>query len=271
MNFGSLEKIETVILRPSSNFRIKNVVTFGSRNEIGGRKDAFYENSYKSNKYNNLDYVSSNTLETQDYLVFEYNEYDAETKKRKKEEIFISYPHIYELKNLIESVYTEYLEGQVFKTNDEGILYISNEYEDYFEKIKLINNKNIGLLFDVLENYDENLQTVSYEEGITFVFNDEDYRTTISMDSFYYIYRFVNEFNLLQSSQNLILLSFMNEIANGLNLTNKTVSESKSGKINGRKIKSRKEIKENKKKELDERQKAFFPDENDPREEIPFN
>ena len=60
MNFGNLEKIEELILRPSKNFSIKNTVVLGRRNsKNGNRIDCFRENCYKSDKYTNYQYLGN--------------------------------------------------------------------------------------------------------------------------------------------------------------------------------------------------------------------
>lgn len=265
MNFGSLEKIESIILRPAKNFIIKNVVIFGSRDSVGFRIDALKDRTYKSNKYSNTDYVGRLSLETSDYLVFEFS--NTINDKRKTEEIFISYPHIYEFKEILEEIYTEYANNDVFKYNKNNIPYLTEEYKEYLKKIELINNKNIGFMFDVLEEYDDVAHVTNYSEGITIIFNDEELYSTVSMDTFYYIYRFVNEFNLLQSSQNLINLSYMTEMSKSLNLTNEITKEIKHGHVVGRSIKSRSEIEKSKEEKLEE----FVKTNDELPEEVPFD
>jgi len=125
-------------------------------------------------------------------------------------------------------------------------------------------------MFDVKELHDENLGTTEYKECITFLFNNDQLYSSVDTDTFYYIYRFIDEFNLLQSSQNLINLSFMNEISRCLNLINeKAPNEAKGGRVI-RKIKGRKEIEETNKAKEEMLGSMLGKYDDDPREEIPF-
>lgn len=247
MNFGNMERVSSTILRPAHNLKIKNVVTFGTRNYGNGkREDAIKVKGYKSNKYSDVDYVSDLSIETNDYLVFEAN---APDDFKKRSEVFISYPHITNVKNSFTKMLS-LAEGKskkkdgtkkiVFKETKDGQPYITEEYQDFIIKIDgMINNKSMILMFDIIEKSDID-NSILYSRAISIFFNDEEIYATVDIENFSGIVSFLNDFNLLLSSQNLMVMSYQYQMARALDLSAKT-SRGSGGKpvSNRRKLASK--------------------------------
>jgi len=214
MNFGNLEKIEELILRPSSKFSIKNTVILGRRNtKTGNRIDCFKEDCYKSNKYTNYQYVGNLYIESSDFLVFSCKDNDT----NKVNEVYSSYQHIQKIRNAFNKV-AEDIED-AFRIFEDGTIVLKPEYEDYAVKINnLVGNHCIQIVFDVV--YDEDSVSNKYDRGVTIFFNEENYYTTIKEEELHGITYFINNFNLLSSSQHLKQMAYMQQLAHSLELEN---------------------------------------------------
>jgi len=215
MNFGNLEKIEELILRPSSKFSIKNTVVLGRRNsKSGNRIDCFKEDCYKSNKYTNYQYVGNLYIESSDFLVFSCKDDDT----NKVNEVYSTYKHIEKIRDGFNTILKNIEDA--FDVLDTGEIVLKYDYEHYVVKINnLVNNNSIQMVYDVI--YDENkLEGKQYERGITIFFNEESFYTTISEEEFHGITYFINNFNLLSSSQHLKQMAYMQQIAYALELEN---------------------------------------------------
>lgn len=215
MNFGNLESTESTIFKFRS-LKIKNKVVFAQTNSKNQRKDALYTNAYKSRKYSNLDIVGSLKIETSDYLIFEY--YNKETNKRT--EIYASYPHIKRIKNSFNELYNiiEEKRDEIYIINEDDYkeCYLNDEYENVQVEINhLVGNHSIILILDIYEGEDEAL-----EPGVTLFFNGEEDYITLKLEEFEGLCYFLENFDLLSSSQNLYILSYMQEMAHSMKLEN---------------------------------------------------
>jgi hypothetical protein len=120
---ANVERIERTIYN-SGKFTIKNVVTTGSKGKDDIKLDAIYERQYNSKKYSNKSQLESIHVNTSDFLVFAFNDY----QNKINEEIYISYPHILEIKqlfaNAVQMVRTQdmYVNGNVNPKYNEVVL-----------------------------------------------------------------------------------------------------------------------------------------------------
>ena len=219
-NFGNLEKIESVILRPCKNLIIKNVVQFGS-SSIRDKKryDAVRSYSYQTNKYSDHNYVGSLYLETSDFLVFQYTNYDK--GKKINEEVFISYPQFKKLKNHFNEFYKIAMDQDVYiQSEKDNSIFINDEFMNYENKItNMVNGKSMSLIFDTIDHKTVD-DSIECEPAVSLFISEEEYIVTMSFDVFEMLLDFLNSFNLLTSSQQLINFAYMTEIANAFNLKN---------------------------------------------------
>jgi len=252
MNFGNLEKIEELILRPAKNFIIKNTVVLGRRNSKNGfRIDCFKENVYKSNKYDNYKYLGSLYMESSDFLVFNCKN----DENNSSVEIYSSYQHIQKIRNGFNTM-LEHLDEAFYEDKEEGIITLKPEYETFVVDINgLVNNHSIKMIYNV--NYDEDAVSHKYEKAVTIVFNDEAFYTTITDENLQGITYFLNNFNLLSSSQHLKQMAYMQQIAYALELENQEMlpteyTTGSGGKLNSKPKRNFKRINRNNEEENDE-------------------
>lgn len=272
VNYGNLEKIESVILRPAPNFSIKNVVVFGSRSfKNGMRYDSLKEVPYKTNKYSDLDIVGKVCIETSDYLVFNY----SDISRKINVEIFMSYQHIHKLRDVfskcLKAVQNKCIinkEKQKMFIKTKGNYYINPDFEEWYLSVNnLIGGKSMNFVLD-LKEIEEINGDVTTVPAIEILFNDEDISVTLDKESLDAVSYFLDNFDLLSSSQNLSLMSYLTQMANGLNLENKTYSKAMGGKL----LKKVKPVSK-KKKQAPEitGDEDFMKIEDTDEEEIPFN
>lgn len=205
MNFGNLEKIESVLLRPCKNLSIKNVIVLGKRNFKDGRKiDSISSKTYNSNKYIDINKLQTINIETSDFLVFSYFNYKA----KEGVEIYFSYPHLYDLMESFKYIMDTIRNEKVFIKDKNGNVFLNEEYEQYVIEIdELVGNKSIKIIFDIYEDEDIN-EEIKTQEAITIFFNSSEMYSTIRLKELKGLIYFLEKFNLLLSSQNLLLIAF---------------------------------------------------------------
>jgi len=244
MDFGNLEKIEELILRPSSKFSIKNTVVLGRRDtRNGNRIDCFKERCYKSDKYTNHQYVGSLYMESSDFLVFSCKDDNSNNVN----EIYSSYQHMEKIRKAFNNILSKM--DDAFTVYGDGTIVLNPEYESYIEKINgLIGNHSIQMIFDV--NHDEEKVSNQYQKCVTIFFNEEKYYTTVTEDELHGITYFINNFNLLSSSQHLKQMAYLHQIASALGLENAEIlpteySYGSGGKITNGKKRNFKKVSKN--------------------------
>jgi hypothetical protein len=120
---ANVERIERTIYS-SGKFTIKNSVSVGSKGKDDVKLDAIYERQYNSKKYSNKSQLESIHVNTSDFLVFAFNDY----QNKINEEIYVSYPHILEIKqmfaNAVQMVKTQdmFVNGNVNPKYSEVVL-----------------------------------------------------------------------------------------------------------------------------------------------------
>ena len=78
---NNVDKVEKVLFK-SGKFTIKNSIILGSKNSVTGvRIDPIHTKSYNSNKYVGIPTLSSININTSEFIVFEYNDFDAKIRE----------------------------------------------------------------------------------------------------------------------------------------------------------------------------------------------
>jgi hypothetical protein len=265
VDFGTLEKIESVIFVPKgTTFMLKNVVKFGDFNKGKNRirKNALYEKSYKSKLYSDVDNLGALSLTTKDYLVFSYldNSSKESIKKKLNVEVYISYPHIKKVKDALELALKmaqnkHKKNGEIEKVfiKKNGTYYINPDYEDYFIQIDhLINDASIIIMFDLIEEQTTDEDVVISKPAVNFLFNNEEANCSMDIETLDALVYFISNFNLLTSSQNLMMMAYMQQMSRSLELKSSVYSAGE-GYRGGTVVKNFKPSKKNsRKKKLEE-------------------
>lgn len=204
--FDNLEKLERVLLNPCSYFSLKNVVMLGQvNNKDKKRLNPVSFNSYKTKKYSNKEYVESISLKSSEFLVLSYNNINEKIN----EDIFISYPHLYRIKDAF-SIMLDAITSNRISDNDlelfiecDGELYINSDCKEFHIKVgNLSNGKSIILMPDIINDYDGNDVA-----GVRILMNSSDNDIAMDLDTFNYTANYILDFNLQSSSMMLMNLA----------------------------------------------------------------
>lgn len=216
-DFGNLEKIEEKLLSITPSFSLHNVVTLGKRDKLGCKKNFIQERNYNSNKYTDFSFLSSLTIDRNDFIVFRYNSYDKDSGS-KKEDIFMSYFHLKKIREILETLLEKFDDAFIDKTFS-----INPEYEDFSIDIECINGKHILFFYEWLEIVEENVDYPVMQKSVGILFNNEEYQEYITEENLEELLYFIENFNLLNSSQNLMITSYLSRIYKKLN--NESINE----------------------------------------------
>jgi len=205
--FENCEKIEKTIINIDKYLSLNLAVTFGRKGSNDKRLDAFYTNSYKSNKYNDKNKLTNYWLNSREYLVLSYKD----RKEGNYQDIYMSYPHLVEFESKVNRLYEFLLEKEVYaQSNNE--LYINPQHKSFAVKIEnMIGGKSILMKPAIINNY----YTGKDEPGIAIYVGNKDNYTGFSFEKLRSIIRFLDEFNLSVMGQ--MLANFAMMAANGNN------------------------------------------------------
>lgn len=214
MDFGNLEFIEYPMISFGQNFSISTKIYFGKRNVRSGlRNDALYEYVYNSNKYNNFNSLGMIKITTDDYICFTWKDKD------KKEEILISYPHFYKLRREFNCIKKEVDTSEIFLLDEDNHYSILPEFEDTIYEIgPLVGGKMINVVYDVGGKIDVDGSEKEFP-GVRIFLNTKTQSVLLNAESsFMDLVDFLNDFNFVLSSQNLINFAYMNTLVHNLEI-----------------------------------------------------
>ena len=229
MSEEKIEKIERVIFIPCKGLLIKHEVVFGQQNKKDQRRlDELSSRKYKTGKYSNVKTLISLKLESNDYLVLDYI-----GNKDNRENIYISYPHIFKVKKFFRESLKWFYDDEydeLFVMNNENELIFNSDYRN--EEIiinNLIGSKSLSIMPAIVADG---------EEGVILFFNSRNKSVIMNIDQLESVIDFLENFRLYEASQ--LLINYVTEIkGSSLDLSVETNSSSKKEipKINRRKKK----------------------------------
>jgi hypothetical protein len=192
-----VEYINKTIYTVCRGLKLKHQVKFGRKDQKGTRTNGTYVSTYESHSYDLPTTVSSVYIDTCDYLVLDYRE-----GKDQRLSIYLSYPHLYTLKLLLQKAikwFTVYADKLYIYTDDEI------RFNSKYKKLKVstdntIDHKTITLRPNVIEKRD------AYMAGVYVHLNDE-YITTMSADELMAFNDVIQQFDLYQNS--LMMTTYM--------------------------------------------------------------
>lgn len=190
-----VERFNKVIFRPCKGLILKHQVVFGDKdNRSQKRKSELFRYDFPTDKYSDVTEVSSLTLDTSDFVIFERQTSDREAERDK---VYVSYPHIFKirsgLKRAMQWFYADKYENLFIHENDD-IIFNSDFKEERIEMYGLVGNKSIILVPDVVE-----IETQLYE-GVTMFLNSQDVYVQMTLDQLEALHDFFQHFDLYLSS-----------------------------------------------------------------------
>ena len=209
-----IEKIEKSIYYPCSGLVLKHIVTLGKM----GKKDKKRMSdiniySYKTNKYTDRSKVYGISIDSNDYLVFEY--IGRNKIKTENNSVFISYPH-YSMVQKTMNEATEWFDSNVhpnlFKINKTGNVYIGKSYRETELFIGGLSNNGWLLFRPTLVETDDGII-----EGVEMNIGSDSKSVLLTGNEFLSMVTFINNFSLYQSS--LLLQMLGHTLGTNYNLT----------------------------------------------------
>ena len=211
-----IEKVEKSIYYPCSGLVLKHIVTLGKV----GKKDKkrisdvnIY--SYKTNKYTDRSQVFGISIDSSDYLVFEY--IGRNKIKTENNSVFISYPHYSAVQKIMMDA-TEWfnpdLHPNLFKINKSGNIYIGKNYKGTELFIGGLSNNGWLLFRPTLVEVDDGII-----EGVEMNVGGDTKSVLLTGNEFLSMATFISNFSLYQSS--LLLQMLGHTIGTNYNLTHR--------------------------------------------------
>lgn len=215
---NNVDKVEKVLFK-SGKFTIKNSIILGSKNSVTGvRIDPIHTKSYNSNKYVGIPTLSSININTSEFIVFEYNDFDAKIR----EEVYLSYPHMIDILSFMDQVLNLVYEENLYTNN--GInpkFYDANGNLPMIQSTPLGGGKYIDFVPGKLQNQDGTLR-----DGGFLTLNDNanafeglDIRSLETID---YILRNIN---LGSYSNQTLIISILEELSGNKTSSNGFVQQ----------------------------------------------
>lgn len=190
------EKIVCEVYRPCGELTVKHSVTFGKKRYDDRRNGPVSAFTYNTNKYADVKEVTSYTINTEDYLIFERNYFD---KSQEPVRILMSYPHIFKVKNMLKRAlkwfYTDEFSDVFMYFHDDPQPRINPEIKLEEGAYGLVGGAAIKVVPNII--FIEN----EYYEGVTMYFNSEACSINLTIDQLESLTDFMLSFRLYEASR----------------------------------------------------------------------
>lgn len=197
---AKVEKIEREIFKQGNNFTVKNTILTGRKGKDNVKLDSVYNKAYQSNKYSNVSELHSITISTSEYLVFAYNNFEAKTN----EEIFISYPHMADIKSFTQNMLNMVMSNKVFDKHNQ----VTMEYKDYQLNSNALGGNKVLVAIPTTIQRDQNLL-----RGVYLFFNGEDKYVEMDLKAVFTLNEVIKSFDLLTTSNATLMLGMISNIS----------------------------------------------------------
>lgn len=198
-NLKSLDKIERIIMKVGK-LTVKQVILVGSKGAGDKKLPSIYLKEYNSKKYSDTTKGATLTINPNDYLVFEYNDFEAKIN----ESIFISYPNIQFLEMFLEDTCNMIFAEGVYTDNA-----VSLQYKDTFVKsAELSQGKSLVSMPCKIEKQDQ-----QFVDGVVLFINSDSNWVEVDNSTFYAIARIITRMDFYTNAN--IILNAAVEIMSG--------------------------------------------------------
>lgn len=213
INFDGLDVVTKTIYRVNSKFSLKNRVNLSySQYSTNLRKNALYKYQTRNSKFADADSSVVLDLSDSNFLIFEY--LDRSNNLYHCDQVYFTYNQMYGIfeafSNMNEAVHS----GELYLEVNEQIV-ISSEYENYKEEIQGI-EKNIVMIPDIAI-LEEVQGQYTYQPAVSLYINSVDSIVTLQIPEFEALFHFLMNFDLLTSSQNLLIIAYLTQLGSSSN------------------------------------------------------
>ncbi|ALN97902.1 hypothetical protein Bp8pS_223 [Bacillus phage vB_BpuM-BpSp] len=186
--FKQLDRVERVLFT-NGKFSITNVVNLATKRHSDNTKNsAVYEKPYNSNKYADYNKLSSLNINTSDYLVFSYNDY----QNKIHEQVYTSYPHVTNLEEFFSNIYSLIHSDNLYGQNGEVL---EGSKNIVLSTQELIGNKSLKAVPSTIEY--EAGQTV---RGVLLFVGRQECHINLDVNAIEAIVTTIRQLNLLDYS-----------------------------------------------------------------------
>jgi len=196
------DKIERTLLA-YMNFKVKSVVVLSEKGKNDERQELIYQKTYRSKKYTDTNDGRSLYLSTKDFVSFSNFTYNEDTKEFIKDEIYLTYPSLFELKEYLKIFYEE-LKSELYtpELDEEGhLLKYKIDYKIAEELTAYIECVNSTMI----------IQPCLYDDfpGLRIYINTEDRIVTLPQKQTFHLIELITTLNLQTEGCNLLLTSML--------------------------------------------------------------
>jgi|GEM_PF-2682434 len=207
MLLANHERIDRTITTAGNTFSVRNVVLLGRKGRDNVKLSPFYNREYNSQKYSTHSKLEQLQINTSDYIVFAYNAFIE--NKNINEEVFISYPHIQDLRDFLAEALNQ-LNIQNLYTNNG----VAPEYADLVVRSQpFAGGKTLAIIPHKIQR--EHNNNSSFVDGCILFVNDDDKWVEIDLLNLYTMYTILENFDLYSNSNMLLTQAMLFDLGRG--------------------------------------------------------
>lgn len=193
-NTNSISKFICAI---NPNLRLWHKLLFTKKNKTGGKISEIIFKIFKSSKYTNMSELKDIVINTSDYLILEFSDYNA-NREIVTEQAYISYPHMGMFRSMLneahkwfssEDEYTDLL------VQVEGKYYLNDKYENLSVYMQISNKKMLIIKPNLIEDPDTGIT----KEAVNLIF-DNLMAITLTLDELENLKSLIDTFDFYVAS-----------------------------------------------------------------------
>lgn len=214
----NIEKVERIMLTVGPHFQLKNVILTGVKGRDNVKLNPIYKRTYRSQKYSNMSELDSVTIKTNDYIALSYTNF--QNQKPINEEVFVSYPHITDLRNFLLECINSFNTEDMYGTRDVNVKY----KELCISSAQFAGGKTVAAIPYKIKR-DENI----FINGCLLFLNSDEIFVEVDLGNLITMYEMLSSFDLYSNSNTLLLQAMIFDMSNNSNgMSNNTMTMNNS-------------------------------------------